>query len=262
MADELRLDFGNLPLVEAVLRVTLVRPLDLTFQRIIELHKRLRDGFPSIGELNEYELAPGATMEPIRLAPNVIAGVVYFGGAEGVRLTVQRHVLVLRWLKLAGEQSPKYPRYPHMRSAVWGCFSAVDDVFGGGLRIAAVNMSYVNFVQAASGDDILDYFSNEVHVQALFGAKPIRLIELSWRNDQGFDTRFRLQGVRAQAADGDQPTDGYHLTTVVGSPVAGGDMRAGTQLLDTVHGHLQSLFLRVLSDRARKEWQLEVSGNE
>lgn len=261
MTDRLQLNFGNLPLVEAAIRISLTEPITLTFHRIQLLHEAIRPDYPRVTEPQVWEGAPGVAEQTISISPvPPIPGVVYEGHSKGLRLTVQSRVIVLRWIKQAQENAPGYPRYSTMREAVWDAFTRISETFKESPKIAAVNMSYVNFIEIGDSANILkDYFSEQVHIAATETASQIHQVELSWRDQAELDLRFRLQKVTAETSDKEAPIQGYQLTTIAGSKVPEGTFEQGNSDLDSVHDRLQHLFQDAISERAKKEWQLKVS---
>ncbi len=261
MTDRLQLNFGNLPLVEAAIRISLAEPIALTFHSIQALHEAIRSDYPRVTEPQVLEGAPGVAEQTFSISPvPPIPGVVYEGHPKGLRLTVQSRVIVLRWIKQAQEDAPKYPRYSTMREAAWDAFTRISETFKESPKIAAVNMSYVNFIEIGDSANILkDYFSEQVRIAATETASQIHQVELSWRDEAGLDLRFRLHRVTAQTPDEEAPIQGYQLTTIAGSKVADEESESASSHLDVVHDRLQHLFQEAISERAKKEWQLKVS---
>jgi len=257
MPEKLRLDFGNLPLVEVALRASFSQPLELTFSRINEIFAKLKDIFPHVTEPQTIEAAPGVSSE-MAIGPGRITGVAFSGDPSGRSVTLQSHVAVVRWLKQFIGNPPEYPRFPVMRDALWSVIGAAQDAYRlEAIPIPVVNMSYVNFIQVTDYSRVLeDYFSPLVRVGALARADEVRKVDLAWR-EADLDLRFRLEKV--QATLGKETLDGCRLTTVAGThvPADGGDAR---ESLDLVHNRLQVFFRDVISDQAKKEWDLrEVS---
>lgn len=254
MAGSLRLDFGNLPLIEAAIRASFAQTVDLKFAAVNKVHERLRDSFPHVTEPQHHEVAPGVT-EHVEIRPGVITGVVFAGNPEGLRIVLQRRVAVVRWVKQFISEAPAYPRFPALRAPLWKVIDAVKDACEfDSFPIAVVNVSYVNFIHVTDFSSVLrDYFSSLVHVKATDRAEEIPKIEVAWR-EEGIDLRFRLEKVSATL--GEETMEGCKLTTVAGMRVPPTDGDAPTTL-ETVHARLQMFFRDVISDRAKQEWQLK-----
>ncbi len=258
MAGSLRLDFGNLPLVEAAIRASFAQPLELKFSAITDVHNKLKDGFPQITESKVYEGTPGIT-EKVQIGPGNITGVVFAGNPTGLQSTLQSRVAVVRWLKQFITEAPAYPRFPALQAALWEVFDAVKSAYKlDSLTIAVVNLSYVNFIHVTDFASVLrEYFSPLVHVRATENAEEIRKLEVSWR-ENGIDLRFRLEKVSATL--GEDTMEGCQLTTIAGLHVPESDSDASTSL-EKVHTRLQVFFRDVISERAKQEWQLEELPN-
>ncbi len=259
MTTPIQLNFGNLPLVEAVVRATFAKPIKLTFSKINAVHAELKDSFPVLTEPQHHDAAPGVT-EKVGFGPGHITGVVFDAHKDGLAATFQSHVAVLRWVRQFTSDPSKYPRFAAMRDAIWQVTEAVKAAYElDSLPITVVNMSYVNFIPVTDFSKVLvHYFSPLVHVRATENAEEIRKVELSWR-ENGIDLRFRLEKISATL--GDNTTDGCRLTTVAGIyvPEPNGDAK---EKLEDAHARLQVFFRDVISDRAKKEWQLKGEPND
>lgn len=259
MATSLRLDFGNLPLVEVAVRATFAESIPLKFSVLSAVHDDLKSSFPDLREPQRFEVAPGVTDEQ-RFGPGHITGAVLTGHTFGLQATIQSRVAVLRWLKQATASAPEYPRFVVLRDTMREVTEAIKaanklDTLG----IVVVNMSYVNFIPITDYSSVIrDYFSSMIQVKAIERAEEVRKVELSWR-ESGLDLRFCLEKTSASFGD-EENIDGCRLTTVAGThlPQPNGD---GQQQLEDVHGRLQIFFREVISDRAKDEWQLREVPN-
>lgn len=248
-----RLDFGNLPLVEAAVRASFESPIDLKFGTISRLHDELKTDFPAILEPDRIEVAPGAPPGQITFGPGSILGAVFTGNALGLTITVQRSVIVARWSRTIGSRSPDYPRFPSLRDTLWRGHAALGKAINGQpARIVVTNMSYVNFLGIPHTEPVHDYFSDLVHVKAASNAKQLRKMELSWQEPSDIDVRMAVEQASAPVAD--QTVEGFRLTTAAGLRL--GDGLSPEDGLDDVHDRLQVFFGALLSDKAKEEWQL------
>lgn len=254
MAGSIQLDFGNLPLVEAAVRATFTEPVNLRFSVINEILKRLGESFQQLTELQHYEATPGIT-ETVSFHPGRINGVVFADNPNGLRATLQSRVAVVRWVKQYNDEAPEYPRYDVVQSALWQVHDAVVAAYAlESLPISVVNMSYVNFIHVTDFSSVLrDYFSKEVQVKATDEAEEIRKMEVSWR-ENGIDLRFQIEKISATI--GEETTDGCRVTTVAGMQVPETEGAAKSTLND-VHARLQVFFQDIISDRAKREWELK-----
>ncbi|HUU85856.1 MAG TPA: hypothetical protein VM243_20350 [Phycisphaerae bacterium] len=254
-AQAVRLDFGNLPLVETAVRVSLERPVKLTYVIINRVADQLRDRFPDLQEPGALERPPGIEQPSLPLAPGQLLGAVYTGNKDGIVLTLQGQVIVARWLKQIREDAAEYPRFAVLRDAVWQAVDAFRDACGGQLSgIVVVNMSYVNFLGVGHSEPVLArYFSDLAQIKAAKDARQIHKVEVSWRESESVDLRYNLEQVTAQV--GDETVEGYRITTAAGSRLAEGT--EPKQALVQVHQRLQVFFRSLISDYAKEEWQLK-----
>ena len=248
----IRLDFGRLPLVEAALRVSLAAPSKLTYATIYRLHQAL-SAFPELREPQFFEAKPGFT-ESIQLGPGELPGAVFSGHPRGISVSLQNQVLVVRWARKPGASAPDYPRYGELRETLWKAIAELVRAAPDGIApIAVVNMSYVNLLNVAHDSPVLStYFAASAHVVAALRAKQLRKLEASWLESDDVDIRFNIEQVTVRVND--QDVQGYRLTTAAGKRLApAADAQAE---LDVLHSRLQTFFLSLISEAAKREWEL------
>ena len=252
--ENLRLDFGNLPLIEATVRASFSTKVPLTFKFINDVYKRIESRFPTLEEPKQIEVAPGI-VGPFQMSPLQITGALFSGNKQGLCVTLQDQVIVARWLKQFIMEGPAYPRFPALREALWEIVAACKKTCGPVERpIHVLNMSYVNFLKLAHTSTVLEkYFSDKVQVQITNSAEQTHKLEIAWRDPDGTDLRFVLEQITAEVEQ--EKIEGYRLTTAAGRSLSPTD--DGKAILDEVHQRLQFFFLDVLSKEARTEWQLE-----
>ena len=252
----IRLDFGNLPLIETAVRATIDPVVPLTYSIVYDVRERLRDEFPELIEPRHFEARPGVRNPSLELSPAQLPGAVYIGHPNGVSISLQSQVIVARWVRPLGVAAPDYPRYDALRDALWRAADAfLATCAGVKPRISVVNMSYLNFLRIPHSEPVLrEYFSEIAQVKAISDAELVRKVELSWRGPDALDVRFLLEQVSAKVAE--ETVEGYQLTTAAGIRVGESDDKRSC--LETVHDKLQVFFQRLISKRAEKEWQLDV----
>ncbi len=259
MTTKFRLDFGNLPLVEAAVRVSFNGPKALTYSLVNLIATELKPSFPTLAESEQLEIAPGAVETQVTIGPNYLPGAVYTGHTSGLSVHVQSQVIVARWVRHPGLKQPEYPRYGALRDALWSAVEsfrkACGDEFPG---MAVVNMSYVNFVPVSDSAAFLKtYFSAEAQLRAMDRAREVRKLEAAWSEGDDFDVRFAIE--QAAAKFPDRVAQGYRLTTAAGLRLGESlDAKSG---LEKVHDVLQAFFLVLISAQAKKEWQLREPRN-
>ena len=103
---KLRLNFRNLPLVDAAVRASFDSPVGLTFRCVNDLAERLRPDFPQLSELDHFQVPPGVRDPSMTLGPGRIPGADYSGNKDGLSITVQSQVIVARWVKKLAQARP------------------------------------------------------------------------------------------------------------------------------------------------------------
>ena len=254
MSHTLRLDFGNLPLVEVTVRATIQPSTVLTLPLIIKLHEAFREELPDIKTPNRYEATPGLPGETV-FGLGDLAGVTLSDHRRGLAMVLQSQLVAARWTREGWPDGPEYPRFEQLRDLLWNGVASFSEAVGQRLSPSVVNMSYVNFLNDPDPASVLmDYFSPLVRVQALADASRINKVELSWADHESVDLRFRLEPVEAQVKE--QSLSGYRLTTIAGTNLA--EAADAANALEKIHDCLQRFFQDLISDRAKAEWQLEV----
>jgi len=245
------LEFEKLPLVEVALRTSFRSQVPLRFAILNEVHAELRTEFPNLEELPQIEAPPGMSVE-LAFGVGQIPGAVLSGHKQGLRATIQQHVVVTRWVRDPRREALAYPRFAALRE----CHSRVVRALLKAVKTpdvpcGAVNMSYTNFLQWKATPDVLsNYFSPKAYVQLVKEAALLHKYEISWQDKDTVDLRLQLERVAFQI--GDEKKEGYNLTTVAGKAAA--SLVDAQENLDLVHDLLQVFFKDVISDTAKSEW--------
>lgn len=260
MTDRSTLNFGNLPLIEAAVRTSFNSLKPLSYALINSIHSDLRSEFPALTESKQLEVAPGAGGTQVEISPAYLPGAVYTGHRSGLSLSVQPQVIVARWVKYPSLHGPAYPRYAALREALWSAVEAFRTACGDDYPgIAVVNMSYVNFIPVSDPAAVLKtYFSDEAQLGAMARARQVRKLEAAWSEVDDVDVRYAVEQAAAKLPDG--VTQGYRLTTAAGLRL--GESTDAKSGLEKIHRTLQEFFLKLISERAKSEWQLAESNNE
>lgn len=250
---KIQLDFGNLPLIEVAVRVSFASPVNLKFGIINDVAQRLRDEFPLLSELKRFEPPPGIREPTLTLQPGSISGADFTGNARGLIVTLQEQLIIARWLKRVEPSATEYPRYATLHDSLWKAVQAFSEACGGTIPpVSVVNMSYVNFLKSTQAQRVLDYFSEMAQIQAVKDARKIYKVEVSWNEKDNIDLRYDLEQVTAEM--GQTPVEGYRLKTAAGTRVPqNADPRTA---LEMIHDRLQAFFQDLISEQAKKEWQL------
>ena len=245
------LQFEDLPLVEVALRTSFRSQVPLRFATLNDVRAELMDEFLSLDELRQIEAPPGMNAE-LSFGVGQIPGAVLSGHKQGLRATIQQHVVVTRWVQDPHRGAPGYPRFDSLRKSHWRVVQALlkagktPDVPCG-----AVNMSYTNFLRWKATPDVLKkYFSPAAHVQLVEQADLLHKYEVSWQDNNEVDLRLQLERVAFQI--GDDKKEGYNLTTVAGKAAA--SLVDAQKNLDDVHAQLQEFFRNLISPEAKSEW--------
>ncbi|MGE0482155.1 MAG: hypothetical protein AB7Q17_16970 [Phycisphaerae bacterium] len=254
-----QLNFDSLPLVDVALRASLATSTKLTFEGLNEVRNALQGEFPTMTELEQFQIPPGVPGASMELGPGQVPGAVFAGRPDGVSVIVQSQLLVARWVEPprvgTAAEPVAYPRYPALRASLNRIMEAFSQAFRfENLPVVTVNMSYTNFLRIPHDFPVLQrYFSPLVQFGAAACARRVHIVEASWQEDSGLDVRFRLRQLILTTLG--QKVEGSELTTAAGrclkSPASPMDA------LDGIHARLQEFFYSILSDDAQREWGLQ-----
>lgn len=253
-AQKIRLDFGNLPLVEVATRVSLKEPVELRFAIVNSVYEKLRDRFPVMTEPKNLETPPGIRMTELSMGPGHIMGAVYTNNPDGLSITMHGQVVIARWVKRVPNGGPGYPRFPALREALRQAVGAFKEASGDKFPpIVVTNMTYVNLLRVSHSAPVVgDYFSESAQIQATKDAAEVYKVEAGWRAADSVDLRYALEQVTAKVDD--EEVEAYRLTTAAGTRIPeGGD---AITTLDGIHDRLQVFFRELISKKAQDEWQL------
>ncbi|KAA0225920.1 TIGR04255 family protein [Fimbriimonadia bacterium ATM] len=245
----MRLDFSNLPLIEAAIRFTFAESLALGFETMFKLAERVRPDYAA-SDLPARELPPGQNV--VNLMP-VGSGMLF--QKDAIRVTLQSDMLASRWIRSRIPGGQDYVRYPTLKVTAEEFFKHLAAVCGARPSVSVVNMVYVNFIRPEEGDiSIHDYFEANVFPRRISAAARVYNVQESWQEPDSVDLTLDLQ--EATIKQGEQELQGYRFATAGGfRPRPGEEMAA----IDLVHDRLQVFFNELLTARAKSWWALQVN---
>lgn len=254
MTGKLTLDFENLPLFEAAVRVSFNTSMPLRFSLVQSIHEALKSSFPTLSEAQQHEIAPGMGETQVEISTGSLPGAVYEGNKCGLSVHVQPQVVVARWSRRPGFDDIAYPRYAVLRDSLWHAVEAFEKASGDDFPgIAVVNMSYVNFIAVSDPTSVpTRYFAEDATLSLMDGARQVRKLEGAWSEADELDVRFVIEQAGVKLPEG--PKEGYRLTTAAGLRL--GETQDPGYGLEKVHDRLQTFFLQLISDEAQREWGL------
>lgn len=243
------LQFENLPLIEAVVRVYFRERIQIDYALVSSLHKPLKTNFPSVVRPSVFDVSPAlSAASQLPIQPTDLPGAEFGGGTEGLSVHLQPQLLAVRWRHGYSAHDPTYPRYQRLRDTLASALECLRGASGvGNIDAAVTNMEYTNFIRVT---DPRPFLRDTYSTGAIAAATNLQEFVVAWQDENGVDLRYKVLG--AERLSGESRTPGYLLTTVAGLRI---DRNAdGLDPLDTVHGELQTLFSKLISDRAKKEW--------
>ena len=248
----IQLQFENLPLIEAAVRVTFAEEHGLTLDLGSQMIDRLKPGFTKLDLAPNIEAPPGISVNAVMASPaHMPLGLVLTGNETGISLKLQRQLIAARWELQLGGTPPPYPRYAALRDSLLNAIEAIRSCQTTS-RIAVVNMLYVNFIKTESPDGqcVSSYLSEKVRPLAIANAERVQQALGAWRDQDGIDVRFDFR--HATATIDDDAVDGFRLVTAAGIMLPEGADHVPH--VDLVHDRLQVLFRDIISKDAKLEW--------
>lgn len=251
----IQLNFGNLPLHEVVARAWFQPSFPFGFRVVNSVAEQLKSHFSKLTEPKIWRPPPWQPLHRVPDTPGPVAGAVYEEHEQGLRVSLQGNLIAVHWTKSAKENAPAYPRFPAVERALWQTFDALENAVDELPPVRVMNMDYANFIEARDSATVLhDYFSDKMEVKALEGAQEAQHVEVAWRGADGVDLRFKLNAATTQF--GQEKRTGFRLLTAAGVLLEESHDRR--EALANIHERLQVFFKSVISDRAEREWKLEV----
>jgi len=251
------LEFKNLPLLEAVVRVYFSDRIQVDYRLVNELHRQLlesqfREDFPNVATLSLWEVSPALKQETqLPIPRGDLPGAEYTGGNRRLSVHLQPQLLAVRWRRGPTEHGPAYPRYDALRKVLEFSFAYLQRFQDTrSLEAAIINMAYRNFIRI---DDPRPYLVEKYSTRATIGAKTLQEQIVAWEAKNGIDLRFEVRG--AEQRDDNHKKAGYLLTTAAGRKLEGDN--DPMSYLDEVHDALQVLFSDLISERAKDEWEFQ-----
>lgn len=242
MATATSLEFDKLPLVEAAARFSFDSPLEVDFRAAQAVLDKLTK-FDNLDLPNQIEVPPGIEQHSFAIGPNVANAFRLTGHAQGITVTLQRHLLAAKWQQ--SPESAEYPRYGLLRESLSELFNAIQKPIA---PVAVVNIVYANFIPTSdvSAGFIKKYFAEIAQVGLFKNAAKVQQFTAAWRASSTIDLRVDLRHIVRNK------TDGQRLLTAGGSRIQPEDNPFAR--LDEVHDELQRCFLELISDDAKRDW--------
>jgi len=250
MATTTSLEFDKLPLVEAAVRFSFDRALEVDFRAAQAVLDKLTK-FDSLDMPSQIEVPPGIEHPMLVAGPNFPNAFSLTGHDEGIRLTLQRQLLAAKWERT--HESSEYPRYDLLRESLSELFKAMP---GSIAPVAVVNIVYVNFIPTKDvGARFIKKFFSEIAQVGLFkDAARVQQFTTAWCASSTIDLRVDLRNAVRNKADGQL------LLTAAGSRIQPEDDPFSR--LDEVHDELQRCFRELISDDAKREWGFRETDGE
>ncbi|RMG24327.1 MAG: hypothetical protein D6724_06415 [Armatimonadetes bacterium] len=222
------MQFDNLPLIEAKCTLRFDREIRMEYALCTSVVEAVGDSLSKV-----VRFISGFPVEsPLAVLIGPSPGVEVTDG-KGVSLVVSPQELAVQWRRMAPDA--EYVRFPALFDLLGKAVNAI-----GNPNVSVVTMSYVNKPPRHEGGP------KELMIESVWPRVQgvIRDYNVAWMLDD--KTEFRLQ---VQTLE-----DATLVATAAGNLVAP-NSTWDEELLD-VHGKLQQQFLELLTEEARKIWQL------
>ncbi len=251
-----RLLFRKLPLVEVAVRLTSAREIPVVVPFAVDLRDRLGESGSPCQLLTSFlaEPAPGAPPEFV-FGPGHDLNAFALGFTEtGVVAHVFRRHVAVFWSGAADfpvdttrtpREAEDYPGYlTTMRPTMEAVGKAVADLLGV-LPISVAQIAYTSDFALQGDATVFDYLRIAEPDTLAFGGSVLNL-EVASRREDGTDLRAACRQHEGRA----------WVQTSAGRFVTDPALEAGLRALDGVHNVLGLGFSEILTNKARREWEL------
>lgn len=237
-------DFDNLPLVEVAIRFTLEKSLPLGVALAHDIMMGIvEDGESAVVRDIPLEPAPGQ-----KVAGFFQRSSFALAHHDGTETIVHPHWVGSKW---TGMGSQNYPRFPALRNRLTLLMKRLHELFGEVPKVTVANMSYLNFVSVRGMAEMSAYLQDGVLSPHLLGFGTGCQSLGRWHDASGYELRVELN-MSEGALEGE---DGFLFTTACGKFLDIGE--DPVENLDRIHDNLCNLFVGILSEKAKREWQYQ-----
>ena len=242
-----RLRFRNQPLSEVGLTVTFSEKLGLTPGFIFELGKAAEELDLVLGSTDTVIHTPGRAggQGSVEIDLLKISG-LQLRASNGVGTVVQQSLFRAHWNGASGYE---YPRFEALLDSIEQVFKLILNISGIELHAEVVNLTYHNVLEIPEGLGIYDYFKKDLLGSAI-SDNPINF-DLLWKDER---TDIRLNFV--QRFGESETKKEYEFVTIAGIRIEGSETYQ--DLAKQLNLTLNALFNKLITERTKQEWQLEL----
>jgi uncharacterized protein (TIGR04255 family) len=238
------LEFESLPLLEVTLKRVPRAHIPMSLHLVTGIWDKLRGDFDRILDLQVLEMPPGNNR-----ASNYDAlattGCRLISEAQGVTITLQTDVLVVKWVAASGKP---YPRYEAMQGFADKIVAAINEISVLKFEAMIVNLAYANRLEAISHEDGIRPefwpFNSSWSPAALVGEAKPQEYQTAFRDGNDVDHKCLLH----QLLEAGTGKAWYLLINVAGRELK--DHGELQQAESAVHDALIRWFPAMLSDEA------------
>lgn len=242
------LEFKNLPLMEVAINFWLAdNPVKAPVNLASKLRELMPESLRTFTTLQTREARPDSIPESPE-AP------LLGDTATGLTIIIQSNLIAARWLRFFEGNRTEYPRFSSLRALIGQAVEHVNSELAIPVRVSTAQVAYINFLPKSESSN--ERYLEQYILPAALGLRPSTLvadhqIEVAWQ-DEEVDLRYELLRARIQGIE-TTPEIGYLIKTTAGKMMSpGGDPFA---VVDSSHANLQRLFLGLITDQAKEEWQ-------
>ena len=247
----MRLHFNNLPLIESAVRLTLDPTLPIKVTLATQVYQHVAEQYPALEDMLNFEQPPGLDANVFAKDFAPLMGFRTVNLHKGLSLTFQKRLISSRW-----SANQLNPRYAGFESLIEGLELGVDALQKAGvpaLHTIVANMVYHDFIEGDSSS--IDRLLNlAAPVYAFAEAQSKQRLVASWQEDTEIDITIDLR--EAKLSRGEVEIAGYQIATIAGTRKL--DPKNPIEALWRLHDRLQYLFLDLLTDAAKEEWELTI----
>ena len=251
--------FDSLPLQEVSIKLAPSSYLPVGADVLRELMVELGRDWPVV-DFIEHERAGfgrACLRLPLQYAFKVL-GLRFKVPELGLRLIYQANLFRLDWERR--ESTLEYPGFTDLLSRIESSLHRVIRVLGEDYDCSfhACNLSYQNFLRMDAfpkGSDVSVYIHQDFLAQALEPDFVLHEHNICWKEPSGIDYRFHVRTV-AEEDEAGKDLVGLQISTTAGMVF---DTNSGFPVEETreLNSLLNRNFMRLISDRAKREWGLQ-----
>lgn len=234
----------------------LAEPAYLTLKQVVAIWEKLNTRFTDLESLDAVRPTPG-TAEPDTFAFGQMFGTRFIDVDGNLFAEIQPRRVSVKWSSRGLQERDVYPGYEALFETLRMVLESASEAVPGAYESFIVgNMAYEDFQRSDALPTmkfLRQYLTREFVLEGAADAERFHSANVSWQFEDGIDYRLIAQSVAPQF--GDISVHGLSIKTIAGVKAEATSDWHG--LVMSVHDRLNKVFVDMITDYAKAEWEYE-----